>query len=53
MALSMFRKKDQLVTPAAADDSAEQYEFLSPPNRHLGCNADGSRCPMFLRAGDQ
>lgn len=30
MALSMFRKKDQLVTPAAADDSAEKYEFLSP-----------------------
>lgn len=30
MALSMFRKKDQLVAPAAADDSAEQYEFLSP-----------------------
>lgn len=30
MALSMFRKKDQLVAPAAADDSAEKYEFLSP-----------------------
>ena len=30
MALSMFRKKDQLLAPAATDDSAEQYEFLSP-----------------------
>ena len=59
MALSMFRKKDQLVTPAAADDSAEKYEFLSPiqskskTRRHLVCNTDGSMCPMLLRTGDQ
>lgn len=30
MALSMFRKKDQLVAPATTEESAEQYEFLSP-----------------------